>query len=52
MFAILIVVCILQIYVDIRHPKYEKYLRTIHYHGQATAQLPSKSLTNVQPTTV
>jgi COPI associated protein len=37
MFAILIVMGIIQIYVDIRHPKFETYKRTMHFYNKASA---------------
>jgi hypothetical protein len=41
MFAILLAVGIVQIYVDCRYPKFEKYKRTLHYYNRASAQYPS-----------
>ena len=38
MFAILLVMGIVQIYVDCRHPKFEKYKMIIHYFVKASAQ--------------
>lgn len=37
MFAVLIIMGILQIYVDIRHPKFETYKRTMHFYNKASA---------------
>jgi hypothetical protein len=41
MFAILLAVGIVQIYVDCKHPKFEKYKRTLHYYNRVSAQYPS-----------
>lgn len=45
MFAILLVMGILQIYVDIRHPKFETYKRTLHYYNKASASKKSTTTT-------
>lgn len=41
MFAVLLAMGIVQIYVDCRHPKFEKYKMVIHYYGRASAQFRS-----------
>jgi hypothetical protein len=38
MFAVLLAMGIVQIYVDCRHPKFEKYKMVINYFGRASAQ--------------
>lgn len=45
MFAILLAMGIVQIYVDVKHPKFEKYKQVVHYFGKATAQFRSASVT-------
>jgi hypothetical protein len=53
MFAVLIAMGVLQIYVDIRHPKFETYKRTMHFYNKASAK-KSKSIvsTTSNPMTV
>ena len=41
MFAILLFMGIVQIYVDCKHPKFEKYKQVVHYFGKATAEYRS-----------
>ena len=43
MFAVLIVMGVLQIYVDIKHPKFETYKRTMHFYNKASATKNSKN---------
>lgn len=43
MFAVLLTVGILQIYVDIRHPKFETYKRTMHFYNKASASKKSNA---------
>jgi uncharacterized membrane protein len=43
MFAVLLAVGILQIYVDVRHPKFETYKRTMHFYNKASASKKSKT---------
>lgn len=51
MFAVLISVGVLQIYVDIRHPKFETYKRTMHFYNKASASHTQISFTNPSVTT-
>ena len=37
MFGVLIAMAVLQVYVDIKHPKFETYKRTMHFYNKASA---------------
>lgn len=47
MFAILIIMGIIQIYVDIRHPKFETYKRTMHFYNKASAKKPAQPQSSI-----